>query len=106
MDICILPFDAGVSMHRSTYGVAVVHDLPIITTRGESMESPFVDGQNLLLCPPRDSRAMAEAIIRLASSPELQKQLREGAGRMAGEYFSWDTCLKKTVQVFQGNDSN
>jgi glycosyltransferase involved in cell wall biosynthesis len=105
-DACILPFDSGISMHRSTFGVASAHDLPIITTRGDALESPFIDGQNLLLCPPRDPQAMAETIIRLISNPALKERLREGAKKLTRKYYSWETCTEQTLKVFQGNDRN
>jgi glycosyltransferase involved in cell wall biosynthesis len=105
-DIGILPFDNGISMHRSTFGIAAVHDLPIISTRGENLEAPFIDGQNVLLCPPKDPQALAETIVRLISDPELQERLREGARTMTRKYFTWDKCIEQTLKAFEGSDGS
>ena len=101
-DIGVLPFDDGISMHRSTFGVAAVHDLPIISTRGKHLESQFIDGQNVLLCPPKDPQALAETISRLIADPALQKHLREGVRAMTDKYFTWDKCMEQTLRVFEG----
>lgn len=105
-DIGILPFDSGISMHRSTFGIAAVHDLPIITTSGKNLEAPFIDGQNVLLCPPMDPQALATTIIRLVSDPELQERLRGGVRTMTMKYFTWDKCIEQTLQVFEGSNAS
>jgi len=102
-DLCVLPFDSGISMHRSTFGVAAVHDLPVISTRGPTLESPFRDGENILLCPPQDATALAEAMMQLIASPELRERLRAGVREMAARHFSWPTCAERTLRVFAGD---
>jgi glycosyltransferase involved in cell wall biosynthesis len=102
-NICILPFDDGVSMHRSTFAAAAAHGLPIVTTRGKTLETPFVDGHNVLLCPAKDPPALAETIARLISDPKLQLRLRNGAQSLTREYFSWERCIDRTISVFQAN---
>ena len=103
-DIGVLPFDSGISMHRSTFGIVAAHDLPIISTRGEHLETPFIDGQNVLLYPPKDPQALAETIVRLISNPDLQERLRDGVRTMTEKYFNWDKCIEQTLKVFEGND--
>lgn len=100
-DICVLPFDDGVLMHRSTFAVAAAHELPIITTRGKHLESIFVDGENVLLCKPRNPESLAEAINLLIARPELQRRLSEGARKLSSNFFSWPRCLERTLAVFQ-----
>jgi glycosyltransferase involved in cell wall biosynthesis len=102
-DICVLPFDGGVLMHRSTLGVAAAHGLPIVTTRGEERESVFVDGANLLLCPPRNASALAATINRLISDRPLQEQLRRGAKQLADQHFSWERCIEQTLEALAGS---
>jgi glycosyltransferase involved in cell wall biosynthesis len=96
-DACVLPFDSGVSIHNSSLAAAVTHGMPVITTRGDDLEAAFVDGENVLLCPPKDPEAMARLIEILIDRPELQRRLRTGALAMAREWFSWDKAVERTI---------
>ncbi len=95
-DICVLPFDFGVGLIRSSVAAAAAHDLPIITTRGKTLEAAFKDGDNVLLCPPKDPKSLAAAIDLVASNPELKRRLSQGASSLADEWFSWDKAIDKT----------
>jgi glycosyltransferase involved in cell wall biosynthesis len=96
-DLCVLPFDAGVRLNNSSFAVAASHGLPIVTTRGESLEAPFLDGENVRLCPPKDPASLAAAIEELIRSPETRKRLAAGARKLAEDHFSWDRVIKATL---------
>lgn len=93
-------------MHRSSVGVAAAHGLPIVTTRGKQLERLFLDGVNVLLCPPRDSSALAARINRLIADRELQERLSRGARAVADEHFSWERCMEQTLEAFTGAGSS
>lgn len=95
----MLPFDYGVSMNNSRFAAAAAHALPIISTRGPILESPFVHGDNVLLCPPRDPDALAGAIESLMHEPGLRERLAAGALAMPREWFSWDRAIERTLAV-------
>jgi glycosyltransferase involved in cell wall biosynthesis len=100
-DACVLPFDQGVTLNRSSFGSAVAHGLPIITTRGSTLESPFVDRSNVLLCRPKDPESMAAAIESVICDVELRQRLSQGALQMARDWFSWDKAIEQTVHALQ-----
>jgi glycosyltransferase involved in cell wall biosynthesis len=100
-DACVLPFDDGVMLHRSSVAAAAVHGVPIVTTKGAFSEPAFVDRHNVLLCRPNDPKELAATLRSLASDPKLQQQLRTGALQLAREWFSWERVVKHTVEVFQ-----
>ena len=102
-DVCVLPFDQGVTLNRSSFGGAAAHGLPIITTRGSTLESPFVDGKNVLLCEPKNPASLAAAIESAVCSAELRQRLSEGALEMAREWFSWDRAIEQTVEALKGS---
>jgi glycosyltransferase involved in cell wall biosynthesis len=105
-DACVLPFHQGVTMNRSTLAAAASHELPVVTTQAGPVESPLVDGENLLLCPARNPRALAEAITALIHSPDLRKKLALGASRLALRWFSWDRAVAETVGSLQGKEAS
>lgn len=98
-DACVLPFDEGVTLNRSSLAAAVTHGLPIVTTRAEPLESAFVDGQNVILCQPKDSAAMVRAIESLMENPSLRLSLRQGAVALADEWFSWRKAVNRTIEL-------
>jgi glycosyltransferase involved in cell wall biosynthesis len=100
-DACVLPFDQGITLNRSSFGGAIAHGLPIITTRGATLESAFVDGENVLLCQPKDPHGLAAAIESLISGQDLRQHLSEGAAEMAREWFSWDKAIDKITGAFE-----
>lgn len=99
-DACVLPFDDGVLLHRSSFAAAAVHGLPIITTRGDTLEPPFVDGRNVLLCTPQDPTSLAGALTSLIERPELRRNLSAGVLSMAREWFSWDRAIERLMEAF------
>lgn len=96
-DLCVLPFDQGVGLHRSSLAVAAAHGLPIITTRGEPLESPFQDRKNVFLCRPKDPEELALAISTVMKNPKLSQDLRNGACQLAEDWFSWDKAVARTI---------
>jgi glycosyltransferase involved in cell wall biosynthesis len=96
-DACVLPFDIGVQLNNSSFSSAAAHGLPIITTRGDTLESPFVHRENVLLCPPKSPQAMAESITLLMDNPDLRQRLALGALKLAQEWFSWESATERTM---------
>lgn len=98
-DICVLPFDKGVSLNNSSFAVAAAHGLPIVTTKGEEVEQPFVHQENVLLCPPENPSLLASMIEMLIDNPILRQHLSGGALELAREWFSWDKAIERTVSA-------
>jgi glycosyltransferase involved in cell wall biosynthesis len=102
-DVCVLPFDAGVFLNNSSFAAAAAHGLPIVTTRGDVLEPQFVDGENVLLCPPQNPEAMAEAVAAVVERPDLRRQIQAGASQLAQEWFSWDSAIERTLAALRAN---
>jgi glycosyltransferase involved in cell wall biosynthesis len=101
-DICVLPFDSGVSLHNSSFAAAAAHGLPIITTRGETLEQPFIHHRNVFLCPPKKPEAMALAMETLIDNPEIRQDLRLGVLKFAKEWYSWERATERTIATMSG----
>jgi polysaccharide biosynthesis protein PslF len=98
-DICVLPFNVGVRLNNSSFAAAAAHGLPIVTTRGEMLEAPFIDGENVRLCPPKNPAAMTEAINELINCPALRSRLRFGAQRLMEQCFAPDRIINSTLRL-------
>ena len=56
-------------------------------------------GVNGLLCPPRDTRALADALL-LAIDDEAGRRHLSDAAFEDSQQYSWDRCAKETLDVF------
>lgn len=99
-DLCVLPFDRGIHLNNSSFGVAAVHGLPVVTTRGVVLDAPFLHEENVFLCPPKDADALANAIVLLIECDDLRFRLRKGIQDMAREWFSWERATERTIETF------
>jgi glycosyltransferase involved in cell wall biosynthesis len=99
-DLCALPFDMGLYPNNSSFTAAAAHGLAIVSTKGASVEAPLVDGENVLLCQPKDPQDLARAAERVLADAELRRRLGAGALALANGPFSWETLLARTLDVF------
>ncbi len=100
VDVAVLPFDAGVQLNNSSFATVAGHGLPTVTTRGAELEGPFLDGENVVLCLPRDPTALASAMARLLEDQALRTRLRAGIEALSKEWFSWDKSIDRTIAAF------
>ncbi len=79
-----------------SFGVSVMEagamGLCIVTTNVGELSYLWQDGEDALLVPPNDPDAMADAVRRILTEPELAERLSRNARRKA-EQFDWDTIL-------------
>ncbi len=105
-DICVLPYRDGASFRRGTLMAALAHGMPIVTTLGatyvrHASRLPLLsDGKNCLLVPPDNPRALADAIQRAATSPELRDKISNGARDLA-QHFTWDKIARQHLELYQ-----
>lgn len=98
-DVCVLPYRDGVSFRRGTLLACLAHGRAIVTTRPSVPLPQARDGETMLLVEPRDPPGLAEAVTRLALSPELQTHLEAEAASLATE-FTWERIARRTAAVF------
>ncbi len=110
-DIGVFPYKDGVSLRRGSLMAALAHGLPIVSTRYPSAKTyipnqdewwhpaELRDGDNILLVPPDDEAALADAIARLIASPALRERLGQGAKTLSAR-FGWPEIAKQTLVVY------
>ncbi len=99
-DLCVLPFREGVSLLHGTLHAALVHGVPILSTKPHAPLPEFKPGENISLVPPEDVQALATAIQHLASDPDRRRRLGVGAKALA-EQFQWDTIAADTLKLYR-----
>jgi len=98
-DVCVLPLLKGVQLNNSSFSAMAAHGMPIVATRGTATDQVFVDGENVLLCEPRNAAALANKINALMDSEQLRERLRSGVSKLAQEWLSWDKGIARTLAV-------
>jgi glycosyltransferase involved in cell wall biosynthesis len=98
-DLAVLPFDDGAELRRSSIAVVASLGLPLVTTQPRGPEPAFVHGRNVLLCPPGDVHALAEAVRAVAEAPALRARLTAGAQALAHDWFSWDAAIAQMLRA-------
>jgi len=99
-DAVVLPYRDGISFRRGSLHAALAHGCPIISTTPTVPLPELVEGENILLVPPDDPAAVAQAAQRLSNDPELKQRIGQGAAALARQ-FTWTRIAERTVnEVF------
>jgi glycosyltransferase involved in cell wall biosynthesis len=76
------------------FGVAALEaeamEVPVIASRIHGIPDVVVDGETGLLAPPRDHKALAAALDRLASDADLRRRLGRAGRAFVAEHYSWE----------------
>ena len=96
-DVFVLPSkNEGMS---NTVLEAVASGLPVVGTTVGGNDALVSDGDNGFLVPPEDSAALAEAILRVAESPESAREMGRRSRRIA-ETMSWRQVAEKYAALY------
>jgi glycosyltransferase involved in cell wall biosynthesis len=68
---------------------AMMHGLPVVSTRVGGTPDRCVDGETGWLVEPGDTAAIASALIRLLDDPARCRSMGQAAARFAQERFTW-----------------
>ena len=98
-DICVLPYRDGASFRRGSFLAALTHGMPIVTTQPRVPLPALAHGQNVWLVPPRDPKALSEALALLAEERHLRQTLGHGA-RQLSRQFDWQQIASRTTEVY------
>lgn len=80
---------------------AMAYGCPLVATRTGGIAETVADGVNGILCPPADPSAMAAAIARLLTEPNLAATLGRRAGEDAASGYHPDTIARETARFYQ-----
>ena len=79
---------------------AMATGLPIVSTRAVGVVDCLEDGRDALLVPPKDARALADAIARMLDDPELRHRLARKALDEVRELYSWQAVGRRIQDVY------
>ncbi len=88
------------------FGVAYVEamaaGMPAIAALGEAGPHEIAAaGEGIVLIPPGDVGALADAIAAVPDDPEHRRTLGAAARRTVAETFTWEHCGRETVRAYR-----
>ena len=90
---------------REAQGISILEAMarrrPVLATSVGGIPEVITDGVDGLLVPPADTRALADAAIRLLRDPDLRARLGEAGYRTVVERFSIDAQVRRTEAVYE-----
>lgn len=103
-NVFVLP--AIVDARGDTEGLGVVLieaielGLPVVASRVGGIPDVILHEKTGLLVPPQDEKALAQALQRLESDPELASRLVDGARQHVREHFSWEPVTRNLLDQY------
>lgn len=86
------------------FGVAGLESMaagkPLIGAEVQGLNKLIISEQNGLFIPPKDVKAISDAILKIQSSPSLKAKLVEG-GRATANGYSWDKHIEQLLELYQ-----
>ncbi len=97
--VVVLPYiDASQS---GVIPVACTFGKPVVATTVGGLPELVDPGHTGYLVPPRDEQALADAVIRLLTDPELRREMGANARRKAETELSSEAIAAKTIAVYE-----
>lgn len=98
-DVLVLPYieasQSGVLQLGNAFGVP-----PVVTSVG-GLPDAIRHGENGLIVPPRNSSALAAAIIELLTNRELRQRIVNNIKQERETRFGWHNIAVKTLQLYE-----
>ena len=79
---------------------AMACGVPIVASKIGGVPDVVKDGENGLLVQPRDSGALADAIIYLLENEDVRERMGKN-GRVKVENYSWDKIAEETEKIYE-----
>ncbi len=80
---------------------AMARGVPVVASAVGGIPEVITDGVDGLLVPPASPPSLADALVRLARSPELRATLGAAGRRTVAERFSIDAMVRRVESVYE-----
>jgi glycosyltransferase involved in cell wall biosynthesis len=96
--VCVFP------SYMEAFGIAILEAMasgrPVVATNVGGITELIDHGKTGFLVPPKEPKALANAISYLLCNPEIAMEIGERA-RLVARKFTWEETLHKTLNVYK-----
>jgi glycosyltransferase involved in cell wall biosynthesis len=104
-DADVLLFVRGpISSRRGSAIAGIVWGLPVVGYRGAETAAPITEA-GVLLVGNNDRDALAEALARVLTDPQLYRELSERSLAIAAKYLSWDAIATQFARALTNSSA-
>ncbi len=96
--VVVLPYTKATGSSVAT--AAYAFGKPVVVTDVGSLPEIVEHGKTGLVVPPRDPKALAEAIIQLLTNDGLRQEMGRNANLKARQELAWDKLAERTINVY------
>jgi len=79
---------------------ALASGKPVVATNAGGIKEMIPDGGGRKV-PPRDAEALADALIEVVSSPELQAEMGRCNRQKVEQFYAWDRVIDRLEDVYE-----
>ncbi len=98
-DIVVVPYTFHLG-HSGVLTIALSFGKPVVVTNVGDFPNIIRNGVEGFVVPPRDPKALADAIIKILQDDKLRKKMSRNALKRAEE-LSWDNIAKMHIMVYE-----
>jgi glycosyltransferase involved in cell wall biosynthesis len=96
--VVVLPY-TEMSGESGVLNIAYAFGKPVISTDVGGVDEVLIDGVTGYLVPPKDPKALAEAIAKVLNDDEMRSAMQINVSKMCQKY-SWDNIAKKHMKIY------
>jgi glycosyltransferase involved in cell wall biosynthesis len=74
---------------------------PVVVTNAGALREVVGDDGAGMLVPPKDPKAMKDAILKIMMDKKMAASMGEKGRRRVEEHFAWPVCAKNTLRVYE-----
>lgn len=91
LDVYLAPYHKGVSTRRGAFLAGLQHALPVMTTKGPQTDALLkqAGGTAFFMTSIDDTKAFADALLHIARTKAMQRQLGRAARSLYLDHFQW-----------------
>lgn len=98
--VMILPYTSATQ--SGVAAIALGNGLPGIATSVGALPEQIVDGRSGIVVPPRDPKALAEAMLKIAKNGDVARRMSQEAARIGSEDYSWKQISSRLLDELNG----
>jgi glycosyltransferase involved in cell wall biosynthesis len=97
--VVVLPYIEA--SQSGVLNIAYTFGKPVVVTNVGSLPEVVDDGKTGFIVPPKDSKALADALVTLLKDEKLRRKMVKNAYKKASIDFSWERIAEMTIEVYR-----